>query len=70
MAEAESRMTAPRSDALNYDWTKARRDFVSGVYPAVIAIRLGLSECDVWDRAQAEKWGGVYVRPAAEGVAA
>lgn len=63
-------MSRPRSDAHNYDWAKARRDFENAVYPAVIAIRLGLSECDVWDRAQAEKWGGVYVRPVAEGVAA
>lgn len=40
----------------NYTSARARADFENGVYIAVIALRLGVVQSDVWARVAAEKW--------------
>lgn len=52
-------MTRGRTPLLgDYDWTRAKVDFEAGVYPAVIALRLGPGyvESDVWNLAESEGW--------------
>jgi len=57
-------MTRGHTPIVDYTVEHARADFESGIYPAVVAIRLGgaKTESDVWLLAQAEGWR----RPAGE----
>lgn len=39
-----------------YDWATARQEFESGIYPALVARRLGVTESQVWTFAESEGW--------------